>query len=118
MYTMLRCFAQITDGTALTRSFCASFGSLLKPWFETIRRQHSESPLEIPDNAAGLKQTRRTIESIFQLKWVVSRHLPRTSFQKALGYEGMAIPQQGEGRLEDESEEEEGEAACNVVRQT
>jgi integrase/recombinase XerD len=30
--------------------------------------------VEISDNVAGFKETRQMIESIFQLKWVVSRH--------------------------------------------
>jgi hypothetical protein len=30
--------------------------------------------VEIPDNVAGFKETRRMIESIFEKQWVVLRH--------------------------------------------
>jgi N-6 DNA methylase len=49
----------------MQRSILSSTPSLSKP---------RVAATEIRDNVAGFKETRRMIENIFQLKWVVARH--------------------------------------------
>jgi hypothetical protein len=49
--------------------------------------QYQVFSLEITDNVAGFKETRRMIESIFKKKWVVLRHqlAPPLPVQVSLG---------------------------------